>query len=278
MTSKLIRQLNYFVEFKDWYYQILNEFDFEYNKDCEARDLLSKILIRKGTEWDLDHVLVSFSNYVLGKKIVLIYGCGPSLEETVDWLKKEFGSDLFKKSLNLAADGASVFLREQEILIDAIFTDLDGITEHEFNYSKFNIVHAHGDNIEKLKNFEENIIKFDNIIGTTQVEPIINIINPGGFTDGDRILYFLRSLLQPSHSVYLIGMDFSNIIGKYSKPGMIEPKAGTPTKIKKLTYAVKLLEWLLDDIDNMIYFLNSEHVSEKFNYLSLEEFSNQHFD
>ena len=69
---------------------------------------------------------------------------------------------------------------------------MDGITIKEFQYASFNIIHAHGDNIKNLKLFKNEIIKFKNIIGTTQVEPDRNLVNPGGFTDGDRILYFLK--------------------------------------------------------------------------------------
>ena len=273
MTSELIEQLNYFGEFKGWYHQIANDFKFDYNKDCEARDILSKILLRKGAEWNLNQILNLFNSHISEKRVIFIYGCGPTLEETTEFLLKKLGLAFFEKTLNIAADGASVFLREMRIPIDAIFTDLDGITGDEFNYSLFNIVHAHGDNIEKLKYFEENIINFDNTIATAQVEPAVNVINPGGFTDGDRIVFFLRSLLRPFQKLYMIGMDFSNIIGKYSKPEMLVQKKGTEIKIKKLNYAVQLLDWILDLIENKIYFLNSNRISEKFTYLSLEDFS-----
>ncbi|GAI68912.1 unnamed protein product, partial [marine sediment metagenome] len=53
------------------------------------------------------------------------------------------------------------------------------------------------------------------VIGTTQVEPVENLVNSGGFTDGDRILSFISSLLLPKHELYLIGMD-------YYKLGMVK--------------------------------------------------------
>ena len=80
----------------------------------------------------------------------------------------------------------------------------------------------HGDNIEQLRYFNDDIIKFEKVIGTTQVEPLTNLINPGGFTDGDRILFFLRTLISPFHRLFLIGMDFGSIVGKYSKINIIE--------------------------------------------------------
>ena len=268
-------RIDFYVEFKEWYLKIIKEFDFNPKKDQEARDYLSNILSTKSKDWSLELILNSFNEVIQSKSIIIIYGCGPSLEESVKFLLNNEPEHLFDKSINLAADGASVLLKQKKIPIDGIFTDLDGISKTEFNYADFIIVHAHGDNINKLNSFKNDIIKLKNIIGTTQSEPVHNVINPGGFTDGDRILFFLRSLLFPYHKLYLIGMDFNNIIGKYSKPDMIENKEGNPVKIKKLQFAVQLLIWILERVENQVYFVNSEVISEKFNYLSLEEFNKQ---
>ena len=93
----------------------------------------------------------------------------------------------------MVADGATRLLIEKRIPINAVFTDLDGITKANFDNTEFMIVHAHGDNIDKLTFFKNEIISFPNLIVTTQVEPIENVINSGGFTDGDRILFFITS-------------------------------------------------------------------------------------
>ena len=268
-------RIDFYVEFKEWYLKIIKEFDFNPKKDQEARDYLSNILSTKSKDWSLELILNSFNEVIQSKSIIIIYGCGPSLEESVKFLLNNEPEHLFDKSINLAADGASVLLKKNKIPLDGIFTDLDGISKTEFNYADFIIVHAHGDNINKLNSFKNDIIKLKNIIGTTQSEPVHNVINPGGFTDGDRILFFLRSLLFPYHKLYLIGMDFNNIIGKYSKPDIIENKEGNPVKIKKLQFAVQLLIWILERVENQVYFVNSEVISEKFNYLSLEEFNKQ---
>jgi len=272
MGSTLKDELNYFYEFKDWYFHIREEFKFDYQKDLKSRDLLSRILKKKNHKWKLDTVLQTFRNRILLKPEILIYGCGPSLEETVNIIIEERGKTFFDKFTNLAADGASVLLRENNIQNDAIFTDLDGITKNEFNYSSFNIIHAHGDNIEKINQFENEIINFQNVIGTTQVEPLSNIINPGGFTDGDRILFFLRSLIKPFQKLFLIGMDFKNLVGKYSKLSMENNQLGSQIKINKLKFAVKLIVWLRNKIMNDIYFVNSKIVNNQFNYISVEDF------
>ncbi|MFW9899786.1 MAG: 6-hydroxymethylpterin diphosphokinase MptE-like protein [Candidatus Thorarchaeota archaeon] len=274
MDSKLIEELNFFTEFKDWYLQIKEDFKFDVKKDNDARDYLSLILLKKNRKWNLNSVINSFKDKILTKNRLLVYGCGPSLEETINFIIKKKGVYFFENFINLAADGASILLREKGIKIDAIFTDLDGITKNEFNYPTFIIIHAHGDNMDNLKFFEDEIISFQNVIGTTQVEPVTNVLNPGGFTDGDRILYFLRTLLSSSQKLFLIGMDFGNIIGKYSKLHIKLDQSASPFKQKKLLYARNLIKWINQKIENEIYYVNSKDIVNGFINLSMEQFLN----
>jgi len=272
MSYTLRDKLNFFSEFKEWYFHIREEFNFDYQKDLESRDLLSRIFKKKTQQWKIDDILKSFNRRILLKPVILIYGCGPSLEETVNNILKKKGKGFFDNFINLTADGASILLKEKDIQIDAIFTDLDGITKNEFNYSRFNIIHAHGDNMEKIKQFENEIISFQNVIGTTQVEPGDDILNPGGFTDGDRILFFLRSLIKPYQKLFLIGMDFKNIVGRYSKLDIDTNQEGGRIKRKKLQIAVELISWVRDKLKNDLFFVNSEIVKNEFNSISLEDF------
>jgi hypothetical protein len=276
MPSSLKETLNYYQEFKQLYFEILKDFGFDYEKDREARDVLLEIIQEKGESppYNLENILISFKDMIKERNNIFIYGCGPSLEETVEKTINKCGIEIFLNSTNLAADGASLFLREKKIPLHAIFSDLDGITEKEFAYSDYMIIHGHGDNMDKLKVFKNKIVNSQNVIGTTQVEPLGNIINPGGFTDGDRILYFLRSMVVPKNKLYLIGMDFKSQIGKYSKPEMNTNQEGSPIKQKKLRHAIKLIEWLLPKISCAAYFVNTNYISNNINYLSIEEFIN----
>ena len=95
------------------------------------------------------------------------------------------------------------------------------------------IVHAHGDNYDKL----EIVKEFTNVMGTTQTKTFGKIVNFGGFTDGDRCV-FLAELFNAKRIV-LVGMDFGQKIGKYSKHKVINHKI----KIKKLKFGKKILEW-----------------------------------
>ncbi|MBT8173598.1 MAG: DUF115 domain-containing protein, partial [Nitrosopumilus sp.] len=96
------------------------------------------------------------------------------------------------------------------------------------------VVHAHGDNIEKLKLAK----KFKNCIGTTQSNPFSKIQNFGGFTDGDRGVFLANHF--KAKKIILFGMDFGNRIGKFSNTKKTERK----TKLMKLKKGESLLEWL----------------------------------
>ena len=278
MKHSLKKQIDSFVEFKQWYIKILQDFNFNYQKDCEAREFLSRILEEKNENWKLESVLLSFKSLIQNKKRIFIYGCGPSLEETVDYMIKIQEKKKISNAVNLVADGAARLLIKRRIPLDGIFTDLDGITKENFDKAKYIIVHAHGDNVINLKHFKSEIINFPNVIGTTQVEPVENLVNSGGFTDGDRILSFISSLLLPKHELYLIGMDFSHIVGKYSKPEIRRNHKASPIKLKKLQYALQIIEWLMSRIKNPVYIINSNIISDNFKNLTLEMFKEKILD
>ena len=268
--------INNYNAFKHWYEKILEEFKFELDEDKRARDILLDIIGRKKSTWNAKEILADFLNRVNEKNNILIYGCGPSLEESVEGLIKMGGKDIFKRCINLAADGASVLLRKKGLPIDGIFTDLDGITSKEFSYGEYIIIHAHGDNIEKLKEVKKTIIGKEKVIGTTQVKPKNGIFNPGGFTDGDRILYFIKNFLLPTQKIYLIGMDFKDVVGKYSKPQRNQDFPAPLIKRKKLKMAVNLLREIVGEVENEIYFVNSAPALEIFQSISLFKFIKDH--
>jgi uncharacterized Rossmann fold enzyme len=268
---KLKGQLNWFQKFSDWYWKIVSDFGFDHQKDVEARDILIKYFQQK-EKWNLEEKLREIKKLVQSKSNILIYGCGPTLEKTMLNLEKNKNLSTLKSFLNITADGASMLLSQKKIPIDVIFSDLDGITKAEFDYPEFLIVHGHGDNINRLKEFHEEIIKKENIIGTTQVNPKDDIINPGGFTDGDRIIFFLRTLLSEDQTLYFIGMDFKETVGRFSKPYLKKNTSANEIKTEKLHYAVKLLEWIKREIPNDMLFVNSPRFSDKFSFISIERF------
>ena len=154
-----------------------------------------------------------------------------SLSLAIPKLKK------YKKIVKIAADSSIKPLVENGIIPDIVVTDLDGDENTLKKIGKTNsifVIHAHGDNIEKL----DLVKKFKNCIGTTQSTPFSKIKNFGGFTDGDRCV-FLANHFQ-AKKVILFGMDFGERIGKFSKTKKSERKI----KLMKLKQGKSLLEWL----------------------------------
>jgi uncharacterized Rossmann fold enzyme len=80
------------------------------------------------------------------------------------------------------------------------------------------VVHAHGDNIDMIKKM---VPKFRKVVGTTQVMPLANVHNFGGFTDGDRAVFLAEEF--GAKKVVLVGMDLGDSIGKYSKEHVKDP-------------------------------------------------------
>ena len=118
MLKSLKKQINFYDEFKEWYYRISTDFKFSIQEDRDARDLLSQILTQSSTIWNIENILKSFKDLIQLKSNILVYGCGPSLEITMEKFEDK---SILKKSLNLAADGAAVLLKEKQIPVDGIF-------------------------------------------------------------------------------------------------------------------------------------------------------------
>ncbi|MBE6500000.1 MAG: DUF115 domain-containing protein [Methanobrevibacter thaueri] len=229
------------MEFGLWekyYIQILNDFGFSRQKDEESAKLLDEIL---STEKclrlnDLTEI-ISFSD----KHI--LFGAGPSLKKHIKQLKKDY--DL-KDYVLIAADGATTALIEEHIAPDIIVTDLDGNLDDILlaNLKGSNmVIHAHGDNIEKIAQLTSF---FTNILGTTQAQPIGNLYNFGGFTDGDRGLFLAVAL--GASQITLAGMDFGDIVTKYSRPNLENETAKADDfKKKKLKYAEEFTNWIVEN-------------------------------
>jgi len=205
------------------YSDILKEFKYSKKKDKESAIILDSILKRS-------NVNQKIINLVKGKTVFVI-GSGPSLSTAIPKLKN------FKKSVKISADSSVKPLIENGIIPDIVITDLDGDENTLKKIAKTKsifVVHAHGDNIEKLE-FAKN---FKNCIGTTQTKSFNKIQNFGGFTDGDRSVFFAS--YYEAKKIILFGMDFGDRIGKFSNTKQSERKI----KLMKLKRGKLLLEWL----------------------------------
>ncbi len=229
------------MEFGEWniyYNEILDDFGFSREDDEKCAQVLDEILSEKGclTLDDLSKI-VGFSDKFI------VFGAGPSLKDHIVELKENY--DL-KDYVLVAADGATTALIEERIVPDIVVTDLDGnlddILLADLRGANI-VVHAHGDNLDKVVQITPY---FTNVLGTTQAQPVGNIYNFGGFTDGDRAIFLTVAL--GASEVTLAGMDFGEIVTKYSRPNLpdiIGP--ADEVKRKKLQYAEKLTNWIIEN-------------------------------
>jgi len=226
-----------------WYEKILREFKFNREEDEQSAQLLDQLLENYG---GLSPEDVPMHNEVI------VFGAGPSIKNNIKEIKN---LNLSEYTL-IAADGATTALMEEDIVPDIIVTDLDGKMEdilcanHE---GSFIVVHAHGNNLEKVKKY---LPRMQRVMGTTQSTPLSNVYNFGGFTDGDRALFLAVEL--GAEYIILAGMDFGKVVTRYSRPELPETE-GHADKIKelKLVYAKKLVEWVAENEEVTI--LNISH-------------------
>ncbi|MEE1133862.1 MAG: 6-hydroxymethylpterin diphosphokinase MptE-like protein, partial [Methanobrevibacter sp.] len=104
-------------------------------------------------------------------------------------------------------------------------------------------IHAHGDNMDKIAKLTPF---FTSVLGTTQSQPVGNLYNFGGFTDGDRAMFLAVAL--GAEEITLAGMDFGDIVTRYSRPNIETDIAQADDfKKKKLGYAEKFAQWIEDN-------------------------------
>lgn len=216
------------MKFIDWfpYYQNIRwQFGYSTQKDQAAADMLSRMIKRKALDARV------LQRKIAGKQVMVI-GAGPSLEKNIEFIK------LNTNFVKVVANGAVQVLIEKNIKPNIVVTDLDGnpsFLQKAEHLGATLVVHAHGDNINKLKKL---VPKFRHLIGSTQVMPVENVYNFGGFTDGDRCVFLAEEF--GAKEIILIGMELGKNIGKYSKEVIID----IDLKRKKMKAGKRLLETL----------------------------------
>ena len=217
---------------KTRYREIRNVFGYRrYDDLISAKKLNSKI----GRKYPLSKIKKTIKG-----QTVFIIGAGPSLSRSISTLKK------YQNVTKIVADGAVQALIEHKIKPNILVTDLDGDISSIKKIGRTKIpiiIHAHGNNYDKL----DIVSELENKIGTTQTEKFGKLENFGGFTDGDRCVFLAENF--NAEKIILFGMDFGDKIGRYSKKKVINRK----TKLRKLEYGKKLLEWLAKKSDSELY-------------------------
>ena len=231
------------MDYKDWkstYEKIVGDFNYSVENDEKAADVLDILLQEKKNLFP-----ISTLKDLINNGEIIIFGAGPSLEESILKQKKKFTD-----KLKIAADGATTALLKNNIRPDIIVTDLDGKVSDQLKANSegsIAIIHAHGDNINKIKKYVPKLE--GKILGTTQInpEPYDFLYNFGGFTDGDRAVYLADHF--HAKKIYLMGFDFNGKIGEYSFAENKDKKL----KLKKLKWCKYLINVL--NKQNSIHYL-----------------------
>jgi uncharacterized Rossmann fold enzyme len=254
-----------FTRWEPFYRQIIEDFEFDEEEDFNAGKLLSEFLADNKSTVTVDDVSPLFRS-----KDIYIFGGGPSLKRDIPRIFKradrelmlpspleekrpeefKFPQDLGFTQTWIAADIATSTLLDFGIVPNVIVTDLDGIVEDILLASELGatvVVHAHGDNQDKIRMYTP---KFKNdVLGTMQATPeaFDNLINYGGFTDGDRAVYLADGL--GAKNILLIAFNFRDPVRKRGAEEQPRPEEDPAMRIKakKLTWANVLIAMLDND-------------------------------
>jgi len=195
---------------QELYRRIREQLSLDERADREAAELLAGLARQRRSP--LEELLRA----IRGREVV-VAGAGNTLEQGLELL----AGRLLKAPL-VAADGAVSPLLAKGLRPLLVVTDLDG--PHAALYDAYQrgaqlAVHAHGDNMPQLMSFVPRLSSF---LGTAQVEPAPPpLVNPYGFTDGDRAAYLAYAL--GARAIYLIGMELKEPPGVHSSMGRRSP-------------------------------------------------------
>ncbi|MFW9909274.1 MAG: 6-hydroxymethylpterin diphosphokinase MptE-like protein [Candidatus Thorarchaeota archaeon] len=229
------------MRWEDWrpiYLDIVDKLSLDVFLDQEATRLLTELL----KEVNPKPLLQDLEHRIKGNPIV-ICGAGPSLETHLQSLILEENL----RPIYVAADGAVSALLNLGYECSILVTDLDGNLDdirEATERGALTIVHAHGDNVDKVREIVPNL---GAVLGSTQVEPTERVFLWGGFTDGDRACYIVSSYA-PCR-IILAGMDFGNTVGKWSKPMHETHFQADARKRIKLDIAKNLISALMKHSD-----------------------------
>lgn len=131
---------------------------------------------------------------------------------------------VFEEEIKITAGKTLTKAREidPQFVPDVHVTDMEEEELLEIKDNCILVLHAHGDNMNKIRSIVPQIPRF---VGTTQNIPFDKIYNFGGFTDGDRAA-LLAQEMGATH-IKLYGFDFSKANEK---------------KRRKLSWAIKILK------------------------------------
>lgn len=217
----------------EWYERILEDFGYSRERDEEAAEILAGFMADKKC------LREELASKFRGAGCVVVAGAYDTVAEEAATLSENLAPGI----LVVSADTATTPLLSVGVIPDIVVTDLDGVFEDIYECWRRGavlVVHAHGDNIERLKLYLPRLDA--RIEATCQSTPRGHIHNFGGFTDGDRAVFMAAAL--GARRVVTIGMCFTCGAGRYSAAVKAANPQWLAMKRMKLDYGYRLLSWL----------------------------------
>jgi len=203
-----------------WFERISKDLDLNIEDDREGALILSKLL------GDSHCPPGEIAPFFQDKEVVIFGPAGSS-------------GKAYEGMTIISAGSPSKELMARGFVPHLLVTDLDGDVEAQLECNRKGavaVIHAHGDNVDALKKWVPEFSMPR--IGTTQVEPLPNVYNFGGFTDGDRAVVIAAHF--GAKRILLEGFDFDSPVRKDG--------SDSNRKRRKLSYSKQIIEYISETI------------------------------
>lgn len=224
------------MEYRRWapcYERIRADLGFPWPQEEAARDLLRSLLPAEARRAPRERLRGRFED-----RDAIVVGLAPRAGAPPLWKLPRAG----RRPTLVAADGAAERCLEASLVPDVVVTDLDGPVPSEVSANASGalvLVHAHGDNRDALARW---VPAFDGeLAGSWAGAPDEELVNPGGFTDGDRAAYLAADA--GAKRVLLWGFDFGELPPDEPRPA---------AKRAKLRWARVALDLLAGEIGDRL--------------------------
>jgi 2-amino-4-hydroxy-6-hydroxymethyldihydropteridine diphosphokinase len=218
------------VEYDAWaplYYRIQGEFHYPFDREVASARRLVELLPPPARVAPLERL----ARRLEGRDVV-IAGLAPGAGPPPVWRLPKDGTAVAV----IAADGAAARCLAAGLVPDVITTDLDGPVAAEVTANArgaLTVLHAHGDNRPALEEWTPQFA--GELAGSWAGPPTAELLDVGGFTDGDRAAFLAVHLR--ARRVLLWAFDFQRV-------DATDPTERV-TKIRKLAWARELLDHLV---------------------------------
>lgn len=192
------------VEYAQWspeYARIRAAFGFPFDREVRSAELLRRLLPAAARIDPLGRL----ARRLRGREVVVV-GLAPGAGPPPVWRLPPHPTT----PVLLAADGATAACTGAGLVPAVIVTDLDGPVPSEISANARGalvVIHAHGDNTPALQAW---VPQFPGeLAGSWAGPPTPDLIDVGGFTDGDRGVHLAEHL--GARRILLWGFDFDRI-------------------------------------------------------------------